>query len=118
MARGAIAETFVNSRSGATFPGTETTGDPVNGHSFVWGPRKLLVARNTSGSTAYSITVTPSGAGLDIFTAPAKVVSLPFGNTQIYGPYPKVFAHPEDGDRVWVDVANAAIVLSVIDIGG
>jgi hypothetical protein len=117
MARGAIVDVVLNSRNGVTWPGSETTGDPANGHYFVWGPRKVLHVRNTSGATPYNITFTPQSTQLDIFAAPAKVVSVPANGQRLFGPFPSYYMHPEDSDRVYVDVGNAALIIKVWDMG-
>ncbi len=115
MARAAIAEFTMNSRLGVTYPfATETTVDTVNGHFFVYGPNKVLSVRNTSGSSQ-TITMTPSSQGLDIFTAPAKVIALAAGAQKFIGPLPAVYMHAEDNDRVYVDGSNAGVVLAVIN---
>jgi hypothetical protein len=118
MPRVAISETTLNTRSGTAFGNGsgETTGDPVNGHQFVYSPRKVLAVRNTSGSTAYNITFTPASVNLDVFTAPTKVVSVPASAQRVFGPFPGAYAHPEDGDLVYVDVGNAALALKIFTI--
>lgn len=115
MARGLIVSQVINSRAGVSWPGSETAGDVVNGHYFVWGPRKILTVRNATGG-AVNITFTPQSTRLDVFSAPPKVASISIGAQKVYGPFPSYYMHPEDGDRVYVDVAGA-VVLKVFDIG-
>lgn len=114
MARGAIAEQVMNSRTGVTYPPTESTGDAANGHFFIWGPNKLLLVRNTSGG-ALNLTLTPQSTSLDVFTAPNKVLSVPANSQNVYGPFSSIYMHPEDNDRVYVDVASASLVLAVFN---
>jgi len=115
MPRVAILEQVLNSRQGVTAPGTETTGDSTNDHYFVWGPRKLLAVRNTTGG-ALNITFIPQSTNLDVFAAPAKVVSVPAAANRLFGPFPSYYMHPEDNDRVYVDVAGA-LSLRAWDMG-
>lgn len=116
MARQPIEEQVVNSRSGFTWPGTTTAGDSGNGHAFVWGPRKVLCVNNATGG-AVNITFTPQSTNLDVFTAPTRVVSSPNNSQMTIGPFSSAFAHPEDGDRVFVDV-GAAVSLKVLEMAG
>jgi hypothetical protein len=116
MPRGAISEQVLNTRTGLAWPSAETTGDPANGHFFVWSPRKVLLLRNTSGTTAYNVTFTPRSDNLDVFVGPPKVISVPFGVSRMFGPFPSLYMHPEDGDGVYVDVANAALVLKIYNV--
>lgn len=118
MARGVISESNLNHRPpiSLAWPSGETTGDSVNGHEFVWSPRKLLLVRNTSGSINYNVIFTPSSDALDVFTAPVKAVTIPFGSSRMFGPFPSIYRHPEDDDLVYVDVGNAALVLKVFNV--
>ena len=113
MARGAIIEVSVNSRSpGVPYgsSGGETAGDPANGHFIPWNPRTLLGVRNTSGG-ALNITFTPQGTGLDVFAPPPKVISVPANAQRFFGPFPSLYRQPNDFDRMYIDVAGAALVL-------
>jgi hypothetical protein len=116
MPRSEISEQELNTRAGVDWPSGETTGDSGNGHYFVWGPRKVLVVRNVSAG-ALNITLTPTAQGFDVFTPANRVISIPanFG-IKLIGPLPKVYAHTEDNDRVYVDVTSASILLKVFDI--
>jgi hypothetical protein len=114
MPRVAIAEQTLNSRTGAIVPASETTGDNPNGHFFVWGPNKILSVRNTSGS-AWTITFTPQMTGLPDFVVPLKQISVPANATMLFGPFPSVYMHGEDNDRVWVDVGSSSLMLAVIN---
>jgi hypothetical protein len=106
MATVAIVEQVINTRAGFSWPGTETTGDSINGHHFVWSPRKVLTVRNATGG-ALAISFQPSSLKLDVFTAPAKTVSVPNGAHRMFGPFPSYYANPDNGDRVYVNVAGA-----------
>jgi hypothetical protein len=114
MARGAIAEAILNSRAGVTYPPTETTGDSVNGHFFVWGPNKILLVRNTGGSPL-NLTFSPYSASLDVFTPAQKVVAVPANSQRVFGPFVSAYRRTDDNDRVYVDVAGAALVLAVFN---
>ncbi len=116
MARGAINEVNLNTRTGVSWPGSETTGDPANGHFFVFGPRKILHCRNTSGTTAYSIIFTQPNVNLDALAPQQKTVSMPANSVKVFS-LPAVYDQPTDGDRVYVDVQNAALVLKVWNVG-
>lgn len=110
----AISEQQLNSRDGLAFS-IAAAGDVANGNYFVWGPRKIVAVRNAGGST-YNITFTPSSEDLDSFTATTRVVSIPSGAIKFIGPFPGYYKQPSDGDRVYVDVANAALLLRVYDV--
>lgn len=114
MARTLIPGAMVNSRTGLAFS-ISPAGDAANGNYFVWGPRKVLAAMNTGGSP-YTVTLTPSSEDLDGFTAPTRVVSVPASAIRFIGPFPGYYRQASDGDRVYVNVANAAVALKVFEL--
>jgi hypothetical protein len=105
MARSAIAETVLNTRVGLSYPPSETAGDNTNGHFFVWGPNKILSVRNATGGTL-AIVFTPQSTGLDVFAAPPKAINVAANSQNVFGPFPSIYMHPEDNDRMYVDVGG------------
>jgi hypothetical protein len=115
MARTALTDQPLNTRAGLAFS-VSAAGDVANGNSFVWGPRKFLAVRNSSGTTAYNITFTTPNENLDGFASPTRVVSIPASAIRFFGPFPGSYKNASDGDTVYVNVANAALLLKVYDM--
>lgn len=92
---------------------TFAAGDATNGNDYVATGRELLIARNTDGATAYSVTVkSVADAALGNRTGDLTF-SIPANGFRMFGPIPTVGFLQGNG-RVNIDVQNAAVQLAVI----
>jgi hypothetical protein len=111
MARGVLAVNQIT-RTGLTMP-AETAGDATAGHQFSNdGKFTFLLAHNTNaGSTARTVTVTPT-ASVDGLAPTARVVSVAAAATKLLGPFPlEIYS-----STVAVDVSHAEMQLSVLKV--
>lgn len=90
---------------------TFLTGDPVNNHKIKSTGREALLVRNTSGTTAYTVTVL-STDDANNRRGDITTFSIPANGSAIFGPW-----NPDGWSNtgsIEVNVSNAALVLAVI----
>lgn len=82
---------------GAAASGSEVAGDPTNGMYFAGNDGLLFLdVRNTSGTTAYSVSFVVA-ATVDGLTVPVVTVSLAANARRLFGPFPPSLYNQSDG---------------------
>ncbi len=86
--------------------------DVANGNQFVASGNELIIARNTDGANAHSVTIHSVN---DPYNRSGNIAadSIPAGETKVYGPFPRLGWMQPDG-RVYVNADNSAIEFAVI----
>ncbi|MEV0470729.1 hypothetical protein [Streptomyces prunicolor] len=109
MARVAIPVT-TSDRAGVTVPAA-TTGDATNNHSVVNSGSTVLLVKNTGATTARTVSFHLDRT-VDGFTPAPRAESIPFGVTQVFGPFPVA----DYGPILMVDVDNAELTVQALRI--
>jgi hypothetical protein len=99
---------------------TEQAADIADKNAFTndTDNRTFLRVKNASGATDYDVTITPLDPadvdGLDVTIAPL-VVTVVKSTTRYIGPFPAAIYTQADG-KVWVDGANASLMLAAVRV--
>jgi hypothetical protein len=112
MPRSDITRTAApGSRASAGSALTFLTGDPANNHRIKATGREMLLVRNSSGTTAYPVTVLstpdPNNRKGDITSQ-----MIPANGFAIFGPWD--IAGWSNNGYIEVNITNAALLLAVI----
>lgn len=93
---------------------TLAAGDVANGNQFVSTGKELIVAHNTDGAAAHTVTVQSTDDPKYARQGDA-VLSVPASEYAILGPFPPAGWMQSDG-YVYVDVDDAQLELGVITL--
>lgn len=97
------------SKDGTVLP-TGEAADVVNGNYVLNSGRTILIVHNSSGTTAYDLTVHVQKE-VDGKNVEERVNEIAFGVREVFGPYPT-----EDyGDELWINGENAALLIQAIE---
>jgi hypothetical protein len=93
---------------------TFAAADVAGKNYFISTGRELLVARNTSADTPYTITIVSAADEMGR-TGNITAESIAFGVTRMYGPFPRSGWSQSTG-HINVEAANEAIEFAVIQL--
>lgn len=99
--------------NGADF--TFTVADVANGNQVAATNNDLVLAYNSSGASAYTVTI---GSVADPFnrTGDITTYSLGLGEYAVFGPFPNLGWKQTDG-YLYLNASNAAVMFAVIALG-
>lgn len=89
--------------------------DSTNKEQVLLTGREIIIARNSSGSTARTVTITSAAAGSNRRTGDITAYSLPLGTTAVFGPFPLDGWRQSDG-YLYFEASHADVIFSVITI--
>jgi len=87
-------------------------GDAVNGNQFVATGKELVIARNTDGAAAHTVTIHSTN---DPYNRTGDIAnySIPANGFAVFGPFPRLGWIQSDG-KIYIDVDDALVELAVI----